>query len=203
MRARRTASRRSSAPTTTSRSRTRRATSRTTPGRRSQGSPRGRRRSASGRSSRPPPSACPGSSRTRPRRSTTSPAAGSSSGSAPAGWSASTAPTASRSRRRASGSRGSPSSSRSSTALWTEERVDFRGTYYTLEDAPAQPKPVQQPHPPIIVGGSGTRGTAEPAARFADEYNTPFVSPDEFAAIRAKVERACEAHRAARSASRR
>src|SRR3954453_9956630 len=77
--------------------------------------------------------------------------------------------------------------------LWSDERVDFRGTYYTLEDAPAQPKPVQEPHPPIIVGGSGTRGTADPAARFADEYNTPFVSPDEFAAIRAKVERACEA----------
>jgi F420-dependent oxidoreductase-like protein len=77
--------------------------------------------------------------------------------------------------------------------LWSGERVDFRGTYYTLEDAPAQPKPVQEPHPPIIVGGSGTRGTADPAARFADEYNTPFVSPDEFAAIRAKVERACEA----------
>ena len=76
--------------------------------------------------------------------------------------------------------------------LWTEERVDFRGVYYSLEDAPAQPKPVQQPHPPILVGGSGTKGTAEPAARFADEYNTPFVSPADFAGIRAKVERACE-----------
>ena len=75
--------------------------------------------------------------------------------------------------------------------LWTDERVDFHGTYYTLEDAPAQPKPVQEPHPPIIVGGSGTRGTAEPAARFADEYNTPFVAPDEFAEIRRKVEAAC------------
>jgi F420-dependent oxidoreductase-like protein len=76
--------------------------------------------------------------------------------------------------------------------LWTEERVDFRGAHYTLEDAPAQPKPVQQPHPPILVGGSGTRGTAEPAARFADEYNTPFASPEDFARIRAKVESACE-----------
>jgi F420-dependent oxidoreductase-like protein len=80
--------------------------------------------------------------------------------------------------------------------LWTEERVDFRGRHYGLEDAPALPKPVQQPHPPIVVGGHGGRGTAEPAARFADEYNTPFASPDEFAAIRAKVLRACE--RAAR-----
>jgi F420-dependent oxidoreductase-like protein len=77
--------------------------------------------------------------------------------------------------------------------LWTEDRVDFRGTHYTLEDAPAQPKPVQQPRPRLLVGGSGTRGTAEPAARFADEYNTPFASPDDFARIRAKVQHACEA----------
>jgi F420-dependent oxidoreductase-like protein len=78
--------------------------------------------------------------------------------------------------------------------LWTEERVDYRGAHYTLEDAPAQPKPVQQPHPPLIVGGGGTRGTAEPAARFADEYNTPFVTPDDFARIRARVERAASSH---------
>ena len=71
--------------------------------------------------------------------------------------------------------------------LWTEERVAFRGRHYTLEDAPAQPKPVQQPRPPLLVGGGGGRGTVEPALRFADEYNTPFVSPDDAAAIRAKV----------------
>jgi len=73
--------------------------------------------------------------------------------------------------------------------LWTEERVDFRGRHYTLEDAPAQPKPVQKPRPPLLVGGSGGRGTVEPALRFADEYNTPFVSPEEAARIRAKVAR--------------
>ena len=71
--------------------------------------------------------------------------------------------------------------------LWTEERVDFHGRHYTLEDAPAQPKPVQQPRPPLLVGGSGGRGTVEPALAFADEYNTPFVSPNEAAAVRAKV----------------
>jgi alkanesulfonate monooxygenase SsuD/methylene tetrahydromethanopterin reductase-like flavin-dependent oxidoreductase (luciferase family) len=76
--------------------------------------------------------------------------------------------------------------------LWTEDRVDFRGRHYSLEDAPAQPKPVQQPHPPLLVGGGGSRGTAEPAARFADEYHTPFASPEEFARIRAKVAAACE-----------
>jgi F420-dependent oxidoreductase-like protein len=76
-------------------------------------------------------------------------------------------------------------------SLWTEPRIDFHGKHYTLEDAPAQPKPVQYPRPPLLVGGSGTRGTAVPAARFADEYNTPFASPDDFARIRAKVQLAC------------
>ena len=71
--------------------------------------------------------------------------------------------------------------------LWTEERVDFRGRHYTLENAPAQPKPVQEPRPPLLVGGGGRRGTVEPALRFADEYNTPFVSPGDAAAIREKT----------------
>src|SRR3954451_16339335 len=76
--------------------------------------------------------------------------------------------------------------------LWTESRVDFQGAHYTLEDAPGMPEAVQRPHPPLVVGGKGTRGTAEPAARFADEYNTPFPTPEAFAAIRAKVSAACE-----------
>ena len=71
--------------------------------------------------------------------------------------------------------------------LWTEERVDFHGEHYALEAAPAQPKPVQRPHPPILVGGSGKRGTLEPALRFADEYNMPFVSPDELARVKHEV----------------
>jgi alkanesulfonate monooxygenase SsuD/methylene tetrahydromethanopterin reductase-like flavin-dependent oxidoreductase (luciferase family) len=71
--------------------------------------------------------------------------------------------------------------------LWTEERVDFRGRHYALDDAPGLPKPVQKPRPPLIVGGTGKRGTVEPALRFADEYNTPFVSPAEAAEIREKT----------------
>ncbi|HET7572018.1 MAG TPA: TIGR03560 family F420-dependent LLM class oxidoreductase [Gaiellaceae bacterium] len=71
--------------------------------------------------------------------------------------------------------------------LWTEERVDFRGEHYVLEHAPGQPKPVQRPRPPIVVGGSGGPGTVEPAKRFADEYNAPFVSPEQAARLREKV----------------
>ena len=76
--------------------------------------------------------------------------------------------------------------------LWTEERVSFAGEHYTLVDAPGMPKPLQSPHPLIVVGGSGTRGTAIPAARFADEYNTAWIEhPGEFAAIRERVLAAC------------
>ena len=71
--------------------------------------------------------------------------------------------------------------------LWTDERVDFRGEHYTLDDAPAQPKPLQRPHPPLIVGGSGKRGTVEPALQFADEYNLPFVSPGELARVKERI----------------
>ncbi len=71
--------------------------------------------------------------------------------------------------------------------LWTEERVDFRGRHYTLEGAPGQPRPLQRPRPTLLVGGSGSRGTVEAALRFADEYNTPFVSPETAAAIRERT----------------
>ncbi|HKD95714.1 MAG TPA: TIGR03560 family F420-dependent LLM class oxidoreductase [Gaiellaceae bacterium] len=77
--------------------------------------------------------------------------------------------------------------------LWTEERVTFRGDHYQLENAPGRPRPAQSPHPPIIVGGSGTRGSAIPAARFADEYNAAWVNhPYEFPVIRDRVLAACE-----------
>jgi alkanesulfonate monooxygenase SsuD/methylene tetrahydromethanopterin reductase-like flavin-dependent oxidoreductase (luciferase family) len=59
-------------------------------------------------------------------------------------------------------------------------------------DGPAQPKPVQKPRPPLIVGGSGGRGTTEPAARFADEYNTLLAAADECARRRRRLDRACE-----------
>jgi alkanesulfonate monooxygenase SsuD/methylene tetrahydromethanopterin reductase-like flavin-dependent oxidoreductase (luciferase family) len=76
--------------------------------------------------------------------------------------------------------------------LWTEERVTFAGSHYTLENAPGRPRPLQSPHPPIIVGGRGTPATMLPAARFADEYNVSWDSrPDEFRDVRQRVIEAC------------
>ena len=56
--------------------------------------------------------------------------------------------------------------------LWTASApVTFHGKYYQLQDAPFLPPPVQRPHPPIVVGGSGPKRTLRTAARYADTVN--------------------------------
>jgi alkanesulfonate monooxygenase len=82
------------------------------------------------------------------------------------------------------------------TGMWDTpvgETFSFSGVHYQLLECPALPKPVQQPHPPVIVGGSGPRRTPDLAAGFADEFNLPpFNPPDATAAAFARVRAACE-----------
>ena len=73
--------------------------------------------------------------------------------------------------------------------LLVEQLETVRGQW---TDGPALPKPVQKPRPPLIVGGAGRRGTTEPAARFADEYNTLLADPEECARRRKALDRVCE-----------
>src|SRR5690606_29050895 len=73
------------------------------------------------------------------------------------------------------------------------ETFTMEGRHYRFVDSPALPKPVQQPRPPIIVGGGGPRRTPRLAARFADEYNLPFAPVERFAEQRQRVTEACEA----------
>jgi len=56
--------------------------------------------------------------------------------------------------------------------LWTQQRVDFEGKHYRLTEAIAEPKPLQHPHPPIWIGGNGTRMLAV-VARHADVWSLP------------------------------
>jgi alkanesulfonate monooxygenase len=82
------------------------------------------------------------------------------------------------------------------TGLWDTpegKTFDFAGKHYQLKDSPALPKPVQRPHPPIIVGGGGAKRTPRLAATYADEFNLPFSSvaatEEQFGRVRA----ACQA----------
>jgi F420-dependent oxidoreductase-like protein len=75
---------------------------------------------------------------------------------------------------------------------WSEEEFSFEGTHYALSGLNAQPKPVQNPHPPVILGGNAGPRAAALAARFADEYNTPFASLEQIRERKAKIDQACE-----------
>jgi F420-dependent oxidoreductase-like protein len=70
---------------------------------------------------------------------------------------------------------------------WHGERFSFQGHHYRLDDCLSLPRPVQDPHPPLIIGGSAGAQSARLTARWGDEYNTVFASPEECAKRRARV----------------
>ncbi|BBZ35622.1 LLM class F420-dependent oxidoreductase [Mycolicibacterium confluentis] len=67
------------------------------------------------------------------------------------------------------------------TGLWTTpggQTFDYSGEHYSIVNSPGLPKPAQDPHPPIVIGGKGAKRTPALAARFASEFNVPFDSLD-------------------------
>jgi F420-dependent oxidoreductase-like protein len=72
--------------------------------------------------------------------------------------------------------------------LLRDDRVDFDGKYYELDDAPGH----KRPHLPLLVGGSAKPGTAEPAVRFADEYNVLLGTLDDVRERVRRLDETCE-----------
>jgi F420-dependent oxidoreductase-like protein len=73
------------------------------------------------------------------------------------------------------------------------DEVTFAGAHYRLDACPALPRPVQRPHPPLIVGGGAGPRSASIAARWADEYDVVYVDPASTRERMARVSAACEA----------
>src|SRR5437870_5025294 len=81
------------------------------------------------------------------------------------------------------------------TGLWETpvgQTFAFNGKHYSLTDSPALPKPVQQPRPPVVMGGWGSKRTPRLAVEFADEFNVPFPPLDAFVTQIGHVREACE-----------
>lgn len=75
--------------------------------------------------------------------------------------------------------------------MWRAEPGPFEGEHYQVSGAHASPRPLQDPHPPVWVGGTGKRIPSIVASR-ADGWNVVFTSFDEYAGHLARVRVACE-----------
>jgi F420-dependent oxidoreductase-like protein len=75
--------------------------------------------------------------------------------------------------------------------LWTEESVTLDGRFYTVRDALCEPKPIQRPHPPIVIGGEKPK-MLRVIARHADEWNVPSHGDvDEWARVSGDLDDVC------------
>lgn len=61
--------------------------------------------------------------------------------------------------------------------MWKNQKSSFQGKNYSIKNAICVPKPIQKPHPPIMVGGAGKK-LIKVVARHATRYNHPFGTPD-------------------------
>jgi alkanesulfonate monooxygenase SsuD/methylene tetrahydromethanopterin reductase-like flavin-dependent oxidoreductase (luciferase family) len=73
-------------------------------------------------------------------------------------------------------------------AMWSEEQVTYQGRHFSVNAAHCEPRP--DPIPPIIIGGQGTR-MLRLVARYADEWNAAWLSPDDFKQRDAVLEQEC------------
>jgi F420-dependent oxidoreductase-like protein len=75
--------------------------------------------------------------------------------------------------------------------LWTEDKTTFKGKHYSIDNAVCLPKPIQKPHPPILVGGGGDK-MLRVIAKHANAWNCGFESLEDFKNEVARLETACK-----------
>jgi F420-dependent oxidoreductase-like protein len=76
--------------------------------------------------------------------------------------------------------------------LWTQDVAEYDGVHYHLKGAISEPKPLQKPHPPIWVGGSGEKRLLRIAAQHADVWNIVGGTPDEASRLSKVLDGHCE-----------
>lgn len=78
--------------------------------------------------------------------------------------------------------------------MWTEDKPSFEGRYYQIRDAHCSPKPLQKPHPPIMIGGGGEKLMLRVVAQYADvcNFSAWFGRPENYLSKLNVLERHCE-----------
>lgn len=76
-------------------------------------------------------------------------------------------------------------------SLLTNHRTTFHGEYYKLVDALREPKPVQEPHPPVVIGGTGRKRTLRAVARWAQMWDALLTDEEEWLELREVLEGHC------------
>ena len=77
--------------------------------------------------------------------------------------------------------------------LLSQTTTTLSGRHVRLTDARCEPKPVQQPHPPIVIGGRGRRRTLRTAARWAQQWNCIAPTPEDWKDLRSVLDEHCAA----------
>ncbi len=71
--------------------------------------------------------------------------------------------------------------------LWTEKKTNYNGKYYVVNDAVCEPKPIQKPNPPIIIGGGGEKLMLRLTAKYADRYDWGYLKSSELYLHKLKI----------------
>jgi F420-dependent oxidoreductase-like protein len=80
-------------------------------------------------------------------------------------------------------------------SLWTEKETTFTGKYYQIKNAPFEPKPLQKPYPPILIGGVGKKWTLPIIAKYANAWNMLPTPPAQMAELLKTLDGYCEKYK--------